>query len=241
MLRYCWGIYCWDILLERETFEIIEQRVMTSCCIWWRLALWRSPPACCWAREGEADDQETAETAHRCPPSQSLSPPSQKLFWRLVEFWRKTALCPLLWLWPDWIGLCEVNFKKVVRSERVQLASYKLKGIVYLENCFYFKSHILIVMRAGYGYGLQGYQTPLNLTGKPELSSEFKFWIVENISAPFSFLWNCWFSRWWSVLCCSKGTKINGPAHHIIWDTQQPGHISTSFNVKLSSGETFYK
>ena len=61
--------------------------------------------------------------------------------------------------------------------------------------------------------------------------------VVEDISAPFSFLWNCWFSRWWSVLCCSKGTKINGPAHHIIWDTQQPGHISTSFNVKISCEE----
>ena len=84
-LGYMWDImlrYYWDILLEQATFEIIERRVRTSCCIWWRLALWRSPPACCWACEWEGD-QETAETAHRCPPYRCPShrcPPSQSFF-----------------------------------------------------------------------------------------------------------------------------------------------------------------
>ena len=116
-LGYMWDImlrYYWDILLEQATFEIIEQEVRTSCCIGWRLVLWRSPPACCWACEREGDE-ETAESAHHCPLSRSF-----------FDDKRKTALWPLLWLSPDYVG----SIKKMVRSHRVQLASDRLKGVI---------------------------------------------------------------------------------------------------------------
>ena len=100
-------------------------RIPTSCSIWGWLTLWWGPPGCCWACEGEEDQEAATNTHHR-------------LFRSLFsEHWlrEKSALCPLLWFWQDWNGLNEVKIKKVTAGTKIVIlydASFRSK----VDFCF---------------------------------------------------------------------------------------------------------